>query len=88
MKAVSILVAVLLLSIASVSVLGAQSFNIYDKDWNLQGHVKKGSFADWYYIYDKDWKGVGYIKWNSFSERYEIYDRDWDRKGYLKGERR
>ncbi len=86
MKTISILVAVLLLSIASVSVLGAQSFKIYDEDWNLQGHVKKAPFTNRYYLYDKRWNVKGYIRWNSFSERYEIYDKDWSKRGYLKSD--
>ena len=56
-----ILVTVFLLSIP-VAVAEAQSFKIYHKDWNSQGYVQKGAFADRYYVYDKDWKLKGYIK--------------------------
>lgn len=66
--------------------VGPQSFEVYDRDWNLQGHVKKGAFTNRYYIYDKQWNVRGYIKWNSFSKRYELYDKDWKKKGYLEAD--
>jgi hypothetical protein len=60
---------------------GARSLN---ENWNVRGHIRKGSFSDIHYLYDENWKLKGYIRWNQFSDRYELYDRDWKRKGYLK----
>ena len=82
----TVLIAIFLVCIVSVSGANAQTYKIYDKDWNLQGYIRKGSFANWYYIYDKNWNRKGCIKWNGFSERYDIYDKDWSRQGYVKGQ--
>lgn len=99
MKRAAIPIVVLLLAVVSVGGCAAQqaarwqgkqtveskSFRIYDRNWNVQGYVRKGSFSDIHYLYDENWQLKGYIKLNSFSERYEIYDKQWKKKAYVEG---
>ncbi len=49
---------------------------IYDKDWNRQGYIKKDK--TWDTIYDKNHQRTGYIKDGV------VYDKDWNRKLNIK----
>ena len=68
---------------ADIPAIRAESFEVYDRNWELQGHVVRGSFADWYRVYDENWRLKGYIKWNEFSGRCELFDEGWNKEGSI-----